>query len=90
MIWVKRVGVALFVGVALTLLPLFLPSLNSLGLLHEPMVLLERTFKSSIPLNAGKRLITLFLANVATWSALVVMLELSWCGVKGLRTSARW
>lgn len=90
MILVKHIGIALLVGVALTFLPLFLPSLNSLRLLYEPMVLFERAFKSSIPLNAGKRLITLFLANVATWSALVVLLELSWRGVKGLRTSARW
>jgi len=88
MTWVKRIGIALLVGVALTLLPLFLSS-NSLDLLHEPASLFERALKSSIPLNAGKRVILLFLANVATWAALVVVLELSWCGVKGLRTSAR-
>jgi len=82
MIWIKRIGIALLVGLALTLLPLFLPSVDLLYFPHWPMLLFERAFKSLIPLNAGKRLITLFLANVGMWTVMIFLLEATWHGLK--------
>jgi len=85
MTWVKHIGIALLVAIALTLLPFFLPGTDFVTILHEPMLVFERVFKSFIPLNAGRRVITLFLANIGTWTFLVFLLEATWHGLKRRR-----
>jgi hypothetical protein len=87
MIWSKHIGVALLVAVALTLLPFFFPGSDFVTVLHEPMLVFERVFKSFIPLNAGSRAITLFLANVGIWTVLVFLLGATWYGLKRWRAA---
>jgi len=58
--------VAVAVGLVLTLAPLILPS--STEFLHWPLLLVDRHLNSLVPLNAGKRLIFLFLINTVVWA----------------------
>ena len=71
---IQRVGVLGFglmgSGIALTLVPFFLPvSWHQIPeIFHWPMLLVDRPQVSWLPLNAGKRVITLLLINVAGWA----------------------
>ena len=64
-------------GIALTLGPFVLPiSRHSIpSFLHWPMLLVDRPNANWLPLNAGKRLIALFLINVSGW---VLSLVIFW------------
>ena len=71
----KEITIALAVGVALTSTPFILPlSMKTWPLFHWPLLLVDRHFNDWIPLNAGKRVITLFLTNVVVWALLSILL----------------
>ena len=74
MIWLKRIAAAFSLGLALTLVPLILNlPLRSDALFHWPMLVFEREFQAWIPPNAGRRVITLFFTNVATWTGVLLL-----------------
>jgi len=53
----------------LTIIPFALPlSLKAWSFFHWPMLLVDRPYASWLPLNAGKRVITLLVINVAGWA----------------------
>jgi hypothetical protein len=60
-----------------TLTPLFLPvSWQKLTeFFHWPMLLIDRSRANWLPLNAGKRIIVLFLINVVGWAVAMVFLR---------------
>jgi hypothetical protein len=74
---------AVVVGVALTLVPFFLPNPGQkvAELFHWPMLLVDRPGANMLPLNAGERVITLFLINVAGWAFSFIVF---WSSVKML------
>ncbi len=72
---IKHIAIALAVGIALTSMPFILPlSMKTWPLFHWPLLLVDRHFNNWIPLNAGKRTITLFATNVAVWALLSILL----------------
>jgi len=66
---------AVAVGVVLTLSPFVLPiSWHGIPMfLHWPMLLFDRPNGNWLPLNAGKRLIVLFVVNVSGWALSLVI-----------------
>jgi hypothetical protein len=71
----KYVAISVAIGIALTLTPAVLPlSLNKWPIFHWPLLFVDRRFSGWIPLNAGKRVITLFLTNVGVWALLSIPL----------------
>jgi hypothetical protein len=71
----RPVVLAIGVGLVLTLAPFFLPiSWQKIAeFCHWPMLLVDRPHVTWLPLNAGKRVITLFLINVAGWALSVTV-----------------
>jgi hypothetical protein len=62
-------------GIGLTLGP-FLPPIswnNATRFFHWPMLLVDRLHSNWLPLNAGSRLIALFLVNVTGWAISLVV-----------------
>jgi hypothetical protein len=57
-------------GIGLTLVPIVLPITwqKIPQFFHWPMVLVDRPHATWLPLNVGKRVIALFLVNVAGWA----------------------
>jgi hypothetical protein len=65
-----RALLAVGAGVGLTLAPFLLPiSWHTIPMfLHWPMLLVDRPHANWLPLNAGNRLIALFLINISGWA----------------------
>jgi hypothetical protein len=66
----KRALLAVGGGVGLTLAPFLLPISwnNAPRFFHWPMLLVDRPHATWLPLNAGNRLIALFLINISGWA----------------------
>ena len=63
------IGFAIVLGVILTATPFFgLSDARAMEFFHWPLLLVDRHFNSLVPLNAGKRVITLFMVNVCVWA----------------------
>jgi len=71
---IKKVGVVGSVltgsGIALTLTPFCLPtaSRDIVDFFHWPLLLIDRHYANWLPLNAGRRVISLFVVNVVGWA----------------------
>jgi CcmD family protein len=86
--WTNRITVAFSLALALTLVPLVLKvPLKFDVLFHWPMLVFERGFRYWIPLNAGRRVITLFLANVAIWTGILLPVLTLFRALKHKRTA---
>jgi len=83
----KLIAVAVVVGFVLTAAPFVVPlPMKALSFVHWPLLFADRQFNSLIPLNAGKRMITLFRTNVAVLALLSILLFGSYrkAGRKGI------
>jgi hypothetical protein len=75
----KWTAAALGVGIALTVIPFFIPSAwTTLEFFHWPLLFVDRHFNSWVPLNPGKRVMTLLLVNVSIWTLLTSLLLFSY------------
>jgi hypothetical protein len=66
---------AVVAGIALTLVPFFLPISwqKTAEFFHWPMLLVDRPGTNWLPLNAANRVITKFLINVVGWALAFVV-----------------
>ena len=57
-------------GIALTLTPFFMPTSSQkiIDFFHWPLLLIDRHHASWLPVNAGKRVIALFVINAVGWA----------------------
>jgi hypothetical protein len=71
----RRALVAIGAGIGLTLGPFLLPMSwnNATRFFQWPMLLVDRPHSNWLPLNAGNRLIVLFLVNVTGWAISLVV-----------------
>ena len=82
----KRTAVAFAVGLVVTAVPFVVSSTKLAEFFQWPALLVDRHLNNWVPLNPGKRVITLLVINVGAWALLLVLLLSSYRAVRRKRT----